>query len=64
MLMGEQIPYVKLGHRTLEDFLCSIDSLLTTKGPNGEMMVDAVASQQSRHITDLINRQKASKKKK
>lgn len=62
--MGEQIPYVKLGYRNLEDFLCSIDSLTVCKGPNGQILVDAVSSQKTIHITQMINRQKTSKKKK
>lgn len=61
--MGEQIPYVKLGYKTLEDFICSVENLVTCKGPMGEVLVDAVGSQQTKHITDMINRQKTTKKK-
>lgn len=64
MLMGEQIPYVKLGHKTLEDFICTVDTLKTCKAPSGELLVDAISSQATQHITDMINRQKPSKKKK
>lgn len=63
MLMGEQIPYTKLGYKTLEEFVCSVDTLTTCKGPTGELLVDAVSSQQTKHITDMINKQKSSKKK-
>lgn len=63
MLMGEQIPYVKLGYKTLEDFICSVDTLATSRAPTGELLVDAVSTQQTKHITDMINKQKSSKKK-
>lgn len=64
MLMGEQIPYMKLGYKTLEDFINSVETLTISKAPTGEILVDAVSSQQTRHITDMINKQKSNKKKK
>lgn len=63
MLMGEQIPYAKLGFRTLEDFIFSITTLKTHKGPNGELLVDAKASKESMHMSSMINKQKEKKKR-
>lgn len=62
--MGEQIPYIKLGYKSLEDFICTVDTLTTCRAPSGEILVDAVSSQQTKHITDMINKQKGNKKKK
>lgn len=63
MLMGEPIPFVKLGFKTLEDFIFSIKTLKTHKGPSGELFVDAMASKESMHMTTMINKQKEKKKR-
>lgn len=62
-MVGEDIPYVKLGHRNLEEFLMTVDSLTTCRGPSGEMLIDAKGSKETAHLTDMINRQKSTKKK-
>lgn len=60
--MGEGIPYSKVGYKSLEEFITSIDCLITRRGPNGEMLVDAKASKDSAHLTNMINKQKTKKK--
>lgn len=62
-MIGERIPYSKLGFRNLEDFIKSDPSLLT-KSINGEIFVDARVSEKSSHISELVNKQKGVKKKK
>lgn len=63
MLMGEDIPYVRLGYKNLEEFLVTVDSLTTSRGPSGEMLIDAKASKETAHITSMINKQKSKKKR-
>lgn len=62
-LTGERIPFQKLGYSSLESFLQSEPSIVTTKSSNGQIFVDARTSDSSAHITNMINKQKSSKKK-
>lgn len=63
MLMGERIPYFKLGFKKLEDFVQSEPTLLMSRGNNGEIYVDAKSCHKSAHITEMVHKQKADKKK-
>lgn len=63
MIIGEDIPYRKLGYNSLEDFLNDVPTLRVRNLYNGEILIDAVATTQSKHISQLVDRQKTSKKK-
>lgn len=62
-LVGDYIPYRKLGYSGVEEFLRSINDILVCPGPNGEPIVKARPSEASAHIASLVNRQKTSQKK-
>ncbi|KAB0791266.1 hypothetical protein PPYR_03066 [Photinus pyralis] len=61
MLMGCEIPYQKLGYKTLELFIRSIPTLRITQ-QNGQLLVDAVVTQQSAHIAKFVEKQKTKKR--
>lgn len=61
-MIGEQIPYRKLGFNNLQEFINSEPSLII-KTKNSEIFVDAQRSEKSSHISDLVQKQKAPKKK-
>lgn len=63
MLMGYEIPFKKLGHRSLDEFVQNAPSLLVTKSQNGQLLVDAKPNEKSSHIANMVARQKSSKKK-
>ncbi|KAL3271551.1 hypothetical protein HHI36_022028 [Cryptolaemus montrouzieri] len=62
-LLGEKIPYSKLGYKSVEDFISTLPSLTVTRSPNGEWFVDAKTSEKSNHITDMVNKQKTGKRR-
>lgn len=64
MLMGEEIPFRRLGFGRLEDFLQSCPGLAVKRGANGEVYVDAVVTEKSAHIASLVGRQKSAPKRK
>lgn len=64
MLMGTSIPFQNFGYKRLEDFLRNCPTLSLSIGPNGQMLVDAVPTEKSSHISSLVNRQKAATRKK
>ncbi|KAJ8958426.1 hypothetical protein NQ318_002212 [Aromia moschata] len=61
-LVGERIPFFKLGFKKLEDFIQSEPSLVISRS-GGEVYVDAKTSEKSAHITELVERQKNEKEK-
>nr|CAI5823977.1 unnamed protein product [Callosobruchus analis] len=61
-LIGERIPYQKLGFKCLEDFIESVPTLVLSE-QNGEVFVDARMSQKSAHISEMVFKQKIEKKK-
>ena len=64
-LVGEGIPYRRLGYETLENFLTAVpDVCRISRKPTGEVIVVAVADDNTRHIQDLVNRQASKSKKK
>jgi len=64
-LVGEGIPYRRLGYETLENFLTSVpDVCKISRKPTGEVIVMAVADETTRHIQDLVSRQTSKNKKK
>ncbi|KAJ8975771.1 hypothetical protein NQ317_004821 [Molorchus minor] len=62
-LVGEKIPFFKLGFKKLEDFIQSEPSLVLTRHSNGDLFVDAKISEKSAHITEMVAMQKPEKKK-
>lgn len=64
MLMGADIPFRDFGFKKLEDFLRNCPTLNVSNGPNGQILVDAVPTEKSAHISSLVDRQKTSTKKK
>ena len=64
-LVGEGIPYRRLGYETLENFLNSVpDVCKISRRPTGEVVVSAVADETTRHIQELVSRQTSKSKKK
>ncbi|XP_059903041.1 tudor domain-containing protein 7A-like isoform X2 [Gadus macrocephalus] len=61
-LCGELIPHSKLGHHSLEDFLRSIPSVVRLEHRMGEMRCFAAICKETRHIAEMVARQKSSKK--
>lgn len=61
--MGEDIPYKQLGYTSLESFVKSAPLLKVSQGPNGVTFVEAAVTNSSKHMVQLINKQKPSKKK-
>jgi len=62
-VLGCEIPYKKLGHSSLDDFLKSIPDIAKSSVINGIMMVQAVPNKESAHILKLVQGQKKSKGK-
>ncbi|XP_018321654.1 tudor domain-containing protein 7 isoform X2 [Agrilus planipennis] len=61
-ITGENIPYNKLGFRSVEEFLSSVPSIFITQSANG-ITVEAKEDEKTLHIANLIEKQKNSKKK-
>lgn len=64
-LVGEGIPYRRLGFDSLETFLTSVpDVCRISRRPTGEVVVVAVADESTKHIQDLVSKQASKSKKK
>ncbi|CAL8333172.1 unnamed protein product [Lota lota] len=61
-LCGEQIPHRRLGYPGLEDFLRSIPSVVRLEHRMGEMRCFAAVCKETRHISEMVARQRTSKK--
>lgn len=57
-LQGEWIPYEKLGYSSLEKLFLEIPGFRVSRS-TGEWRVDAVASQETEHIANLVSKQKS-----
>ncbi|VEN60639.1 unnamed protein product, partial [Callosobruchus maculatus] len=62
-MLGEEIPYAKLGYNSLEHFLKSVPDTVHVKGNGFMATVLPVVSEKSKHINDLVTNQKVIKKK-
>ncbi|XP_044261452.1 tudor domain-containing protein 7-like isoform X2 [Tribolium madens] len=62
-LLGERIPYAKLGYKSLESFITSIPTIITSRSPSGEIFVDAQVSEKTAHISSMVRKQKSVPKK-
>jgi len=63
-LVGEGIPYRRLGYDTLDSFLSAQpDVCRISRRPTGEVTVVGVADDATRHIQELVNRQNSKTKK-
>ncbi|XP_017780173.1 PREDICTED: tudor domain-containing protein 7B isoform X2 [Nicrophorus vespilloides] len=62
-LMGCPIPFHKMGYSSLEEFLRNEQSLIVTGGPTGQIFIDAKGTEASAHITEMVAKQRPSKKK-
>lgn len=62
-LVGEPIPFKKLGFSSVEEFLRSVNDIRLSPGLNGELVVTARPTEASAHIASLVSRQKTSTKK-
>nr|CAI5868623.1 unnamed protein product [Callosobruchus analis] len=62
-IIGEEIPYHKLGYNSLEHFLKSVPDTVQVIGNGFMATVLLVGSEKSKHITQLISKQKIDKKK-
>lgn len=61
MIIGCDVPFKKFGYKSLEEFLQNVPSLITRKTENG-FYIDARPSEKTHHISDMVNKQKKSKK--
>ncbi|CAG9821429.1 unnamed protein product [Phaedon cochleariae] len=61
-VLGDRIPYGRLGFRNLEQFISSVPTLVLSE-MNGELFVVPKVLQQSAHIAEMVHYQKADKKK-
>ncbi|KAI4492107.1 hypothetical protein M0802_010115 [Mischocyttarus mexicanus] len=60
-IIGESIPYRRLGYQSLEAFLKSISGIkITNKG--GQTYIEALPNEKSYHLSKLVTRQKSKKK--
>lgn len=62
-IIGECIPYKRLGFHQLEEFLKSVPEI-SVKRRGGEVYIEAKESQTSAHVTKLVAKQKKSGRKK
>ncbi|CAH1407601.1 unnamed protein product [Nezara viridula] len=62
-IIGECIPYKRLGFNQLEEFLKSVPEI-SVKRRGGEVYIEAKESQTSAHVTKLVSKQKKSGRKK
>lgn len=62
-LNGEQIPYRSLGFSSLEDLLFS-SGKFTIQNHGGVKIVQALATNKTQHLTELIKKQKSKPPKK
>jgi len=64
-IVGEGIPYRRLGYETLDSFLNAVpDVCRISRRPTGEVVVLGVADETTKHIQELVNRQNSKSKKK
>lgn len=63
MLAGSDIPYQKLGYKTLEHFLKSVPDVLLTFGQGGEAILNAIPRENTAHMIAMVSQQKSSSKK-
>ncbi|XP_015187922.1 PREDICTED: tudor domain-containing protein 7B-like [Polistes dominula] len=61
IIIGESIPYHKLGYQSLEAFLRSISGIKITN-KDGKTYVEALPNEKSCHLSKLVSRQKTRKK--
>lgn len=61
-IIGECIPYKRLGFNQLEEFLKSVPEI-SVRRKGGEVYIEAKESQTSAHVTQLVQKQKKSGKK-
>lgn len=62
-IIGCDVPFRKFGYKSLEEFLQSIPSLITKKTESG-FYIDARPNEKTTHISDMVNKQKNTSKKK
>ncbi|XP_044745993.1 putative uncharacterized protein DDB_G0286901 [Coccinella septempunctata] len=61
-LEGIDIPYEKMGFKTLLDFLCSITDVLLVDGDSMYSKVHQVHSEKSAHVKEMVKKQRPSTK--
>ncbi|CAH1998087.1 unnamed protein product [Acanthoscelides obtectus] len=61
-MVGEEIPYYKLGYNSMESFLKSISDTVQVKGSGPMATVLPVVSEKSKHINELVTNQKITRK--
>lgn len=62
-IIGETIPFKRLGYGKLEDFLRSIPEI-KVNCKAGDILIEAKEVQSSSHVTELVSKQKKTVKKK
>ena len=63
MLAGSEIPYQKLGYRTLEQFLESVPDVSLSLGQGGEAIVNAIPNKNTAHLAAMVSKQKSASKR-
>uniref|UniRef100_A0A1B0AM32 HTH OST-type domain-containing protein n=1 Tax=Glossina palpalis gambiensis TaxID=67801 RepID=A0A1B0AM32_9MUSC len=59
---GEDIPFRRVGFDTLEDFLHSLPDTIKITGKGSQAVVNAVTSENTKHIEEMIQEQKRPRK--
>ncbi|CAD1470261.1 unnamed protein product, partial [Heterotrigona itama] len=60
-LEGEQIPYKELGYDSVLSFLCSMSKTVQIEHQNNTTIIQGIASEKSKHVSELIAGQKVQK---
>lgn len=63
-LNGETIQYRKFGFRSLDQFLDSTGKFIIRRGNAGDLLISAVPTMASKHIADMVSKQRSDRKKK
>lgn len=58
--VGCGIPYKDSGYRSLEEFMMHVPTVITWKGANGELLLDAKPTESIAHMSALVSGQKSS----
>lgn len=60
-VIGEELPYKRLGYRTLVAFVKTIPDVVSLKVRDGETLLYAVPDETTQHISRMVSRQRSSR---
>lgn len=61
-IMGERLPFQQLGYNSVKDFILSVEIFKLEKR-NNETIVQVVSNEKTKHLEDMIKKQKKPKKR-